>query len=66
MGGVSKDILSFLKLRASWGQNGNVSVLNGYPYTATITVGGSSAFFTTGESSHIHMLIQITVAKMQV
>ena len=50
MSGVSKDYLSFLKLRASWGQNGNVSVLNGYPYTATITVGGSSAFFTTGES----------------
>ena len=50
MSGVNKDVLSFLKLRASWGQNGNVSVLNGYPYTATISVGNSSAFYTTGES----------------
>ena len=32
---------SFLKLRASWGRNGNVSVLNGYPYASTISVGSS-------------------------
>ena len=33
---------SFLKLRASWGRNGNISVLSGYPYNATINKGGSS------------------------
>ena len=33
---VSKDVLSFLKLRASWGQNGNIAVLSGYPYSTTI------------------------------
>ena len=31
-----------MKLRASWGRNGNISVLSGYPYTATISIGSSS------------------------
>ena len=38
---VSRDVLSFLKLRGSWGRNGNVSVLNGYPYASTISVGNT-------------------------
>ena len=33
---VDKSVMSFLKLRASWGRNGNVNILNGYPYAATI------------------------------
>lgn len=33
---ISTDALSFLKLRASWGQNGNINVLSGYPYAAVI------------------------------
>ena len=33
---ISKDILSFLKLRASWGINGNIAVLRNYPYSADI------------------------------
>ncbi|MCQ2159911.1 MAG: TonB-dependent receptor [Bacteroidales bacterium] len=33
---VSRDAVSFLKLRASWGQNGNINVLSGYQYDATI------------------------------
>ncbi len=37
---VDRSILSFLKIRGSWGINGNISVLNGYPYTATISVNG--------------------------
>ena len=36
---VSPSVLSFLKLRASWGRNGNVSVLSGYPYATTISLG---------------------------
>ena len=36
---VDKNALSFLKLRASWGRNGNVSVLSGYPYATTINLG---------------------------
>ncbi len=38
---VNSDVISFLKLRASWGRNGNISVLNGYPYTAPISKGSS-------------------------
>ncbi|MCQ2144483.1 MAG: TonB-dependent receptor [Bacteroidales bacterium] len=37
MKNVSKNALSFLKVRASWGINGNISVLNGYPYSADIS-----------------------------
>ena len=34
---ISRDFLSFLKLRASWGINGNISVLSGYPYSTSIS-----------------------------
>ena len=37
---VDRSILSFLKLRGSWGRNGNVNILNGYPYVATISPNG--------------------------
>jgi len=32
---------NFLKLRASWGRNGNVNVLSNYPYVSTISVGST-------------------------
>ena len=38
---VPTNIVSFLKLRASWGRNGNISVLSNYPYTASISKGSS-------------------------
>ena len=38
---VDPSVLSFLKLRASWGRNGNVNVLNNYPYSSTISVGNN-------------------------
>ena len=38
---VDKNTISFLKLRASWGRNGNISVLSGYPYATTIALGNS-------------------------
>ena len=38
---VSRNAVSFLKLRVSWGLNGNIAVLSGYPYTATIDPGKS-------------------------
>ena len=41
MKGVKKDLLSFLKLRASWGINGNVNVLSDYQYATTVSVGAS-------------------------
>lgn len=37
---VSTDAVSFLKVRASWGRNGNVNILNGYKYNPTISLGG--------------------------
>ena len=37
---VNTNIFNFLKLRASWGTNGNVSVLSGYRYASTINYGG--------------------------
>ena len=38
---ISRDILSFLKVRASWGVNGNISVLRNYAYDTSINYGGS-------------------------
>jgi len=46
--GFMKDVkktISFLKLRASWGINGNISVLSGYPYSSTIDVNGDKYQF---------------------
>ena len=37
---ISTSAVSFLKLRGSWGRNGNVNVLNGYKYNATVGLGG--------------------------
>ena len=34
---ISEEILSFMKVRASWGRNGNISVLSGYPYKTGIS-----------------------------
>ena len=33
---VNRSAVSFLKLRASWGINGNINVLNNYPYSSSI------------------------------
>lgn len=38
---ISRDILSFLKIRASWGKNGNISVLSNYPYATSINYNGA-------------------------
>ena len=42
---VSKDILSFLKFRGSWGINGNIAVLSGYPYSTSISYNSKSYQF---------------------
>ena len=38
---VSSDIVSFLKLRGSWGKNGNVNVLHDYKYSSPIAINQS-------------------------
>ncbi len=42
---ISRDAVSFLKLRASWGRNGNINVLNGYPYATSISYNSSNYEF---------------------
>ena len=37
---ISTDAVSFLKLRGSWGRNGNVNILNNYSYASTIGING--------------------------
>lgn len=41
MKNLNQKLLSYLKLRASWGINGNVSSLSGYPYTTSLSLGGN-------------------------
>ena len=45
---ISRDILSFLKLRGSWGINGNIAVLSGYPYSTTISYNSQSYQYNVG------------------
>ena len=47
---ISRDILSFLKLRGSWGINGNISVLSGYPYSTSISYNSQKYQFGTDET----------------
>ena len=37
---VNRNAVSFLKIRGSWGLNGNVNVLSGYRYSSSITLNG--------------------------
>lgn len=46
---VDSNIMSFGKIRASWGQNGNVNVLGNYAYTAGIAT--NSQFYNYGPSN---------------
>ena len=47
---ISRSILSFLKFRGSWGINGNISVLSGYPYSTSISYNSKSYQFGTDNS----------------
>ncbi|MCQ2250163.1 MAG: TonB-dependent receptor [Bacteroidales bacterium] len=49
---IDSDIMSFGKFRASWGQNGNVNVLGGFPYTAGIAT-NSTAYSIDAESNTV-------------
>ena len=48
---VDPSIISFGKIRASWGQNGNVRVLNNYAYTAGVALNGQ--FYNYGSSKEV-------------
>lgn len=45
---INPQVLSLLKLRASWGRNGNINVLNGYPYASPISY--NSAWYQYGDN----------------
>lgn len=45
---INPQILSLLKIRASWGRNGNINVLNGYPYASPISY--NSAWYQYGDN----------------
>lgn len=48
---VNPAIMSFGKIRASWGQNGNVNVLNDYAYTAGVPLNGQ--FYNYGPTNAV-------------
>ena len=48
---ISRDFLSFLKLRASWGINGNISVLSGYPYSTSISYNDKNYQYHVGDNT---------------
>ena len=52
---VSRDVVSFLKLRGSWGINGNVNVLSNYRYDSTIALNGQyyQATPSTGDGAPV-------------
>ena len=50
---VPTSAVSFLKLRGSWGRNGNVNILSGYQYNATIGLGGYYNFTDTGLATEV-------------
>lgn len=49
---INPSAISFLKIRASWGRNGNVNVLSGYPYTAPIAY--NQAWYQYGDDPAQH------------
>lgn len=46
---ISTAALSFLKIRGSWGRNGNINVLNGYRYSAYINANNDWYQYTPGK-----------------
>ena len=49
MKGIDKNVLSFLKFRASWGKNGNINVLSGYRYDTTISYNSANYMYQVGK-----------------
>ena len=52
---ISRDFLSFLKFRASWGVNGNISVLSGYPYSTSISYNSKSYQYEVDDPSKLSL-----------
>ena len=50
---ISKDILNLLKIRGSWGVNGNIAVLSGYPWSSAISYNSASYQFTDADTASL-------------
>ena len=50
---VNRDFINFLKFRGSWGVNGNISVLSGYPYSTSISY--NSQYYQFDDNDTIYM-----------
>ncbi|MDO5443508.1 MAG: TonB-dependent receptor [Bacteroidia bacterium] len=51
---VDRNILNFLKIRGSWGINGNIAVLSGYPYSTSISY-NSQSYQYDGNSNELSL-----------
>jgi len=51
---VSTSALSFLKLRGSWGINGNINVLSGYPYSTSISLNSQWYQYHVDETGNVY------------
>ena len=51
---VDTDAFSFLKLRASWGRNGNVNVLNNYQYNNSVNLNSQWYQYTVGDPTQTY------------
>ena len=49
---INPEYFSYLKFRASYGKNGNVNVLSGYPYASTLQT-GSSLYTIDGKLTNV-------------
>lgn len=49
---INPSAISFIKIRGSWGRNGNVNVLTNYPYTAPIAL--NQAWYQYGDDPSQH------------
>jgi hypothetical protein len=47
---ISRDVLNLLKIRGSWGVNGNIAVLAGYPWSSAISYNSSSYQFSANDT----------------
>ena len=48
---VSRNAVSFLKVRGSWGLNGNINVLSGYRYSTSISLNGQYYQYNPGNGA---------------
>jgi len=51
---ISTSALSFLKVRGSWGINGNINVLSGYPYSTSISLNSQWYQYHADETGNVY------------